>query len=521
MSGNLRQIETDVLICGSGAAGLMCLANLDPALRVVLVSKKETSEGSTNYAQGGVACVIDSEDSFASHIEDTHYAGDGLCDADAVDILVKSGPEAIEQLMKSMSFDKNAKGDLLLGHEGAHSQRRILHAGGDATGQCIQKGLMGSLQRQKLETLEFHRMIRLVVEDGVCCGAILVNDRDGELCQVQCRAVVLASGGYSQIYQETTNPSTSTGDGMSVAFDAGALIQDPEFVQFHPTALFLAGAPRFLISEAVRGEGAILRNAEGEAFMKQVHSMAELAPRDVVSRAIAREMIQHDEGCVFLDLSHLNSDKIYKRFPTIAACCLRFGLDLAKQWIPVRPAAHYTMGGVWTDLQGKTTIDRLYACGEVASVGVHGANRLASNSLLEALVYGRRVAESISGLEAGKVALTEKKLELKASPILDYGDVIRTIRSMMWRRVGVFRKEKNLLRIKKRLLEWSHLPMPDWGLCKESDHMRVLITNALLVTEGAILREESRGAHHRDDFPRRDDQKFKIHTQLSRENFII
>jgi L-aspartate oxidase len=179
------------------------------------------------------------------------------------------------------------------------------------------------------------------------------------------------------------------------------------------------------------------------------------------------------------------------------------------------------MGGVWTDLQGKTTIDRLYACGEVASVGVHGANRLASNSLLEALVYGRRVAESISGLEAGKVALTEKKLELKASPILDYGDVIRTIRSMMWRRVGVFRKEKNLLRIKKRLLEWSHLPMPDWGLCKESDHMRVLITNALLVTEGAILREESRGAHHRDDFPRRDDQKFKIHTQLSRENFII
>jgi L-aspartate oxidase len=379
---------------------------------------------------------------------------------------------------------------------------------------------MKSLKRENLKTMVGFRLVKLVVEANECKGAIVVELESGNLCQIHCRAVVLASGGYSQIYQETTNPVTSTGDGICSAFGVGAVIQDPEFVQFHPTALFLAGAPRFLISEAVRGEGAILRNADGDAFMKSVHSMAELAPRDVVSRAIAREMIRHDEACVFLDLSHLNSEKIYKRFPTIAACCKRFGLDLAKQWIPVRPAAHYTMGGVKTDLWGQTNISRLYACGEVASTGVHGANRLASNSLLEALVFGQRVAESISGLGEGSDAELQADRELRSSPDLDYGDVIRTIRSIMWRRVGVFRNESSLLKVKKRLLEWWHLPMPDWGYGVASDDMRVLITNALLVTEGALRRKESRGAHHRDDFASRDDENFKHHTLLKREELF-
>lgn len=519
MPDKLPQLSTDVLICGSGAAGLMCLRHLDPSLRVMVLCKGEPQEGSTNYAQGGVACVIDPEDSCSSHIEDTHYAGDGLCDEDAVKVLVENGPEAIADLMKVMDFDRDAKGDVLLGHEGAHSHRRILHAGGDATGRCIQTGLMSSLDREGLQLLSEHRLLRLVIEDGECKGAIVVNYATAELLQIQCRVVVLASGGYSQIYQETTNPSTSTGDGMSAAFDAGARITDPEFVQFHPTALFLAGAPRFLISEAVRGEGAILRNADGEAFMKNVHSMAELAPRDVVSRAIAREMINQDESCVFLDLSHLDSEKIYRRFPTIAACCQRFGLDLAKQWIPVRPAAHYTMGGVCTDLWGQTTVPRLYACGEVASTGVHGANRLASNSLLEALVFGKRVAQSISGLEKSQKASKERIKELKDSPELDYGDVIRTVRSLMWRRVGVFRTEAKLVKVRKRLAEWHHLSLPDWGYCAQRDDMRVLITNALLVTEGALRRQESRGAHHRDDYPRRNDEAFRQHTNLSLSDF--
>ena len=497
----------------------MCLSKLDPALQVILVCKREVDEGSTNYAQGGVACVIDSEDSFASHESDTHYAGDGLCDAEAVKVLVRGGPQAMGDLMKLMDFDRNAQGQLLLGHEGAHSHRRILHSGGDATGRGIQLGLLKTLQREKLKVLTFHRLLRLITEDNECRGAVIVDLGSGEQMQIQARAVVLASGGYSQVYQETTNPSTSTGDGICAAFDAGALIRDPEFVQFHPTALFLAGAPRFLISEAVRGEGAILRNAKGEAFMKDVHTMAELAPRDVVSRAIAREMIKHDEGCVFLDLSHLKAAKIYERFPNIAACCKRFGLDLAKQWIPVRPAAHYTMGGVATDLWGQTQIQRLYACGEVASTGVHGANRLASNSLLEALVFGARLAEHIGGLSNGLKADKELNHQPKDVPGLDYEDVIRTIRSMMWRRVGVFRTEEQLKKVRKRLLEWRMLELPDWGFSDASDDMRVLVTNALLITEGALARQESRGSHHRDDFPRRDDEHFGQHTELRLSNF--
>jgi L-aspartate oxidase len=519
MSEKLKQLQTDILIVGSGAAGLMCLSKLDPNLRVILVCKRDIDEGSTNYAQGGVACVIDAEDSFSSHESDTHYAGDGLCDPEAVKVLVRGGPAAMADLMKTMDFDRNKQGQLMLGHEGAHSHRRILHAGGDATGRGIQLGLHKALDRDKLVILPYHRLLRIITEDNECRGAVINDLSSGEQLQVQARAVVLASGGYSQVYQETTNPTTSTGDGMCAAFDAGAIIRDPEFVQFHPTALFLAGAPRFLISEAVRGEGAILRNARGEAFMKDVHSMAELAPRDVVSRAIAREMIKHDEGCVFLDLSHLNASKVTTRFPTIAACCKRFGLDIAKQWIPVRPAAHYTMGGVASDLWGQTNIQRLYVAGEVASTGVHGANRLASNSLLEGLVFGSRIAEHLGGLNEGRKADKEIFFEPKDVPGLDYDDVIRTVRSMMWRKVGVFRTEDQLRKVRKRLMDWKQLELPDWGFSASSDDMRVLVTNALLITEGALARQESRGSHHRDDFPRRDDENFNKHTELSLPSF--
>jgi len=308
---------------------------------------------------------------------------------------------------------------------------------------------------------------------------------------------------------------------MSLAYEAGAEIRDPEFVQFHPTALFLAGAPRFLISEAVRGEGAVLRNASGDAFMKDEHSMGELAPRDVVSRAIVREMIKTDESCVFLDLSHLKPDAIYKRFPNIDAFCKRFGLDIAKQWIPVRPAAHYTMGGVATDLFGRTNIKNLYACGEVASSGVHGANRLASNSLLEALVFGRRVGHHISDLSFGnKQPIFRAKKPRPEILELDYRDLIETIQSQMWRKVGVFRHREGLLKMQKRVKEWMSLEVPSRGVNCDCDAFRVALVNAHLVLEGALKREESRGAHHRADFPRRDDEHFKKHTVLKKSRPI-
>lgn len=518
MSHPKLAFETDVLIVGSGAAGLMCLTELDPALDVAIISKSDLHEGSTNYAQGGIACVVDQEDSFSSHDEDTHYAGDGLCDVEPVKILTREGPAVIESLQDWMSFDKKSDGSLQLGHEGAHSHRRILHAGGDATGACIQKGLIKrAYTRKKKRELENYSLVKLLMSEGKCSGALVRNWQTNELSLIKANTIVLASGGYSKIYRESTNPNTSTGDGMSLAYEAGAEIRDPEFVQFHPTALFIAGAPRFLISEAVRGEGAILRNARGDAFMKEMHSMAELAPRDVVSRAIVHEMIQTEESCVFLDLTHLNSSIINKRFPNISAFCKRFDLNISKQWIPVRPAAHYTMGGVSTNLSGQTNIKNLYACGEIASTGVHGANRLASNSLLEALVFGRRVGKHISGLSfsSKKPSFRAKKPRQEILE-LNYRDLIQTIQSEMWRKVGVFRHQDGLVRMQKRIKEWMSLEVPSRGVNSDCDAFRIALLNAHLVLEGALNREESRGAHHRDDFPRRDDDSYRKHTIIKK-----
>ncbi len=518
MSHPKLAFETDVLIVGSGAAGLMCLTELDPELDVAIISKSDLHEGSTNYAQGGIACVVDEEDSFSSHDEDTHYAGDGLCDVEPVKVLTHEGPAAIESLQNWMSFDKKSDGSLQLGHEGAHSHRRILHAGGDATGACIQKGLIKrASERKKKRVLENYSLVKLLMSEGKCSGALVRNWLTSELSVIKANTIVLASGGYSKIYRESTNPNTSTGDGMSLAYEAGAEIRDPEFVQFHPTALFIAGAPRFLISEAVRGEGAILRNARGDAFMKEMHSMAELAPRDVVSRAIVHEMIQTEESCVFLDLTHLNSSIINKRFPNISAFCKRFDLNISKQWIPVRPAAHYTMGGISTNLSGQTNIKNLYACGEVASTGVHGANRLASNSLLEALVFGRRVGKHISGLSFStkKPSFRAKKPRQEILE-LNYRDLIQTIQSEMWRKVGVFRHQDGLVRMQKRIKEWMSLEVPSRGVNSDCDAFRIALLNAHLVLEGALKREESRGAHHRDDFPRRDDDSYRKHTIIKK-----
>ena len=511
-------LDADVIVMGTGAAGLMCAATLAKKLRVVLLSKTGSDECSTYYAQGGIACVMSPRDSFESHIQDTLYAGDGLCEEAAVRAMVEEGPEIIRELAPGVHFDANSRGDFHLGHEGAHSHRRILHCDGDGTGRSIFKGLLQTVKRRSnVRLLEGHRVVELIVEKGRCQGAVLLQVATGKLLVLRSRFVVCASGGYSQVFQETTNPKTSTGDGLHIACRAGAVVRDPEFTQFHPTALFLAGAPRFLISEAVRGEGAILRNAAGGSFMKDIHDMAELAPRDIVSRAIVREMIKTGESCVFLDLTHLDSKKIYLRFPNIHKVCTSFGIDIARQWVPVRPAAHYTMGGILTDTDGRTTLDGLYACGEAASSGVHGANRLASNSLLEAVVYGRRVGRHINDARHPRASRGPLDIQLAVGSNRDFDveDMIRTIQSLMWRHAGVFRHREMLSKTLKRIQHMSQLPVayddhPHFYL-----NFKSLCTTALLVLQGALLREESRGAHHRSDFPKRNDKLFKKHTLLT------
>lgn len=513
-----QSLTFDVVVLGRGAAGLMAVHSLDPSLKVAVVNKRRVQDCSTFYAQGGIACVMSEKDSFESHLEDTLYAGDGLCHREAVQTMVEDGPSVIEEIADVVSFDANEKGVYYLGHEGAHSHRRILHAGGDAIGKAIQTGLQNKIKnRQNITFFETTRIIDLLMVDGCCRGVYLYEYKTGKILKVTCCAVICATGGYSQLFQETTNPRSSTGDGLVVASMAGADIRDPEFVQFHPTALFLAGAPRFLISEAVRGEGAILRNTSGHAFMKDLHDMAELAPRDVVSRAIVREMIKTGESCVFLDLTNLDSSKIYKRFPNIHSVCLSFGLDITHQWIPIRPAAHYTMGGIKVDTYGRSNVNGFYACGEVASTGVHGANRLASNSLLEALVFGRRTAmhinENVSGSQKTSGQLNYRRGE---DPNFDLEDMVLTIKSLMWKRAGVFRTEEDLLKTRKRMREMAAL---DIGFDTDPHlflNFKSLVHLSLYVLEAAIQRKESRGAHHRADYPKRNDTEFKQSTVLNR-----
>lgn len=515
----MDQLECDVLIVGSGAAGLMCLDQLDPSLNVIIVSKRNINEGSTYYAQGGVACVFSEEDSFESHIEDTLYAGAGLCDEQQVKYLIENGPKAMYALAEFIEFDRDKNNQFKLGKEGAHRHRRILHCDGDATGKAIQLGLLERAKnRDNTRLIEDYRIIKLLCEDNHCWGALAWDHKRHVFVILRSKTIVLASGGYSYVYQETTNPWKSSGDGIALALRAGATIKDMEFTQFHPTALFIAGLPRFLISEAVRGEGAFLRNADGELFMENYHKLKELAPRDVVSRAISQEMVRTNQGCVFLDLSHLPTKKTLKRFPNINATCKSYGLDISKQWIPVRPAAHYTMGGIKVNQQGETGIKNLYACGEVACSGAHGANRLASNSLLEAVVYGKSVAEHINGSLPDKIKNIRVRPRKLVEDKLDLNDIVRTIQSTLWRHVGVYRNKENLTKTYKRLQTWSEMELNLSHNVETYYDFKNICKTALLITKPALLREESRGAHYRSDFTKKDDQNFLKSIELQKQD---
>jgi L-aspartate oxidase len=507
--------ETDFLVIGAGVAGLRAAVELAPAGRVVVLAKREVSDSATQYAQGGIAAALSDEDEIGLHLQDTLNAGDGLCLPEAVKVLVEEGPERIEELIQwGTEFDRDGI-HLAFGREGAHSRNRILHAHGDSTGREILRALYAKAKTlPSISVCEFEFSTDLLVRDNRICGVSLITEK-GNAGAISASAVLLATGGVGQLYRNTTNPPVATGDGVAMAFRAGAEASDMEFIQFHPTALYLRNAPRFLLSEALRGEGAYLRNGELLRFMPKYHEMAELAPRDVVARAIMHELeiSGMKDPVVYLDLTHLDEAHVKSRFPRIHATCLQYNIDIATDLIPIRPAAHYSMGGVRTDLNTKTNLPGLYAAGEAAAVGVHGANRLASNSLLEGLVFGARAGKNM------RDELRKNSSKPEGSPRTAYSngpvdsgteEVVREIQDLLWKDVGIVRTGKRMKQAIERLKELSmRVAHPHTRRSWEAQNLR---TVGLLVARSALAREESRGAHYRTDFPTHNDAKFLKHS---------
>ena len=515
-SAVVADTNTDFLIVGAGIAGLRAAIGLSEAGRVMVATKEALGESNTNYAQGGIAVAMSGDEDVALHLEDTVNAGDGLVNREAARVLVEEGPQRVQELLDwGTGFDRE-NGELMLTREGAHSRNRILHANGDATGAEIGRALLEYARRhENITLLDWTTTVDLIVEDGEVAGAILL-DAAGRTFTVRARSVLLASGGAGQVYSDTTNPSVATGDGIAMAWRAGAEISDIEFYQFHPTALSLPGVGRFLLSEALRGEGAYLRNASGERFMERYHPLLELASRDVVARAITREGLGahgNEQLPVYLDMRHVTGIDLAKRFPGISGFLARHGLNLATDLIPVRPAAHYLMGGVRTDLDGRTSLPRLYAAGEVACTGVHGANRLASNSLLEGLVFGARAAWGMREAKSLSLSMVDKvefKPRFAARPLPDIASRLQHMQQIMWRDAGLLRDIAGLRQARRDLGRNGEqaLPAPQ----RDSIELANLHAVAELIVRSATAREESRGAHYRNDFPQRDDEHFAKHS---------
>lgn len=498
---------TDFLVVGSGVAGLRAAISLAPAGEVTVLTKDRLVESNTEYAQGGVAVALSDDDEIDLHVEDTLIAGAGLCDEQAVRVLAAEGPRYITELIEwGAQFDRE-DGELAFTREAAHSRRRILHAHGDSTGSEIVRALLAHARRQPgIEFLAHATTLSLIVEEGRCTGIRCLLPNEDQQREIRARAVILATGGAGQIYSQTTNPEVATGDGIVMAWEAGAQVSDLEFVQFHPTALALPGAPRFLLSEALRGEGGRLRNLAGEAFMDHYDERAELAPRDIVSRSIHAEMVRTGADHVFLDLTHLDPDFVRQRFPKINQTCLGYGLDMTTQPLPVSPAAHYLMGGVKTDLDGRTTLRGLYAAGEAACTGVHGANRLASNSLLEGLVFGARAgaAAAMDAVGVARPRTSAAPAELAPGSWVIEPALKRQIQDLMWRKVGLIRERSGLTAARDEIDRLaSRIP---------AGRSRNFVQLARLIATAALWREESRGGHFRSDFPTRDDEKWRRHS---------
>lgn len=513
----LPVVDTDVIVIGAGIAGLFTALRASETASVVMITKKSLLDSNTRYAQGGIAAVISEDDSPEYHLHDTLMAGAGLCDREAVDVLVHEGPLGVEHLIQMGTQFDTENGEYALTKEGAHSQRRILHANGDATGFEIVRALSEkAIATPAIEVWDNHFAIDLVTENDVCYGAI-VQKSNGERLFLRGKATVLCSGGAGQLYRYTTNPEVATGDGVAMAYRAGATIRDMEFVQFHPTALCYPGAPRFLISEAVRGEGAYLRNIKGERFMEKYDAQLELAPRDIVARAIVSEMEETKSTFVYIDITHESPEMIKHRFPTIYKYCLAYGLDLTTDWIPVAPAMHYLMGGVQTDLNGETNISRLFACGEVSSTGVHGANRLASNSLSEAIVFGKRIVDRIAMLDdVEQVPDIVYKSERQPHAMQPFVERRLKLQKVMVRYAGLKRQRQGLQRGLEELNRQRAIFDTEL-MEREEFEFANMLTCALLTTTSALYREESRGGHYREDYPQRDDENWNKHTVLNRQ----
>ncbi len=512
----------DFLVLGSGGAGLSYALRVAKYGSVAIVTKKDSAESNTNYAQGGLASVVDKEDRFEDHIEDTLIAGAGLCRPEVVEMVVRSGPDVIRELLDWGARFSNVDGTLDLGREGGHSRKRIVHAA-DRTGKEIERALLSALDKHpNITVMEHHFALELITEhhlgqkvtrhstDTHCYGAYIFDIRSGKVETIRARATLIATGGVGQVYQHTTNPTIATGDGIAMAYRAKAHIANMEFMQFHPTSLNIPEANSFLISEAVRGKGGILRTRDGRTFMGDYDERAELAPRDIVARAIDEELKKTGEDSVYLDVTHIDRDVILEHFPTITETCRKFGVDVTKEWIPVVPAAHYLCGGVLTDIDGRTSISGLFCAGEASCTGLHGANRLASNSLLEAIVFSKRAAMASAEYIQGQS-------ELPAIPDWDDSGTVNAeeaillshnqqeLQKVMWDYVGIVRSNLRLERAFRR----SHLLYEETEdyyqrtrvsvpLCE----LRNIIANAYLIIQCAMKRKESRGLHYTTDYPK-------------------
>jgi len=533
------RVLTDFLIIGSGIAGLSFALKIAKYGSVILITKKKDKESNTNYAQGGIASVIAKSDSVQSHLNDTLKAGAGLCHEQAVKYMVSEGPKAIQQLIDiGVHFSQTKNGFLDLGIEGGHSKKRIVHAK-DFTGQEIERALLHKIKSNpNIQMLENHIAIDLITEHqtvrrdfskGIHCWGVYVLDiENNKVKTILARATILATGGCGQVYLHTSNPSIATGDGIAMAYRAGAKIANLEFMQFHPTILLHRKSNSFLISEAVRGYGAVLRDKNGKTFMNEYDQRAELAPRDIVARAIDSEMKKSGDHCVFLDLTHKDAIKTKARFPNIYQKCLELKIDITSEWIPVVPSAHYMCGGVVVDMNGRTSIDRLFACGETAFTGVHGANRLASNSLLEAVVFSNRAVTQSKKLKMNLKTQIPKILPWNAEGTFNRDEWVyivhdkHVIQSVMWDYVGIVRSNFRLARAWRRLnIIASEVEDFYKKTMVTSDliELRNIATVSLLITQCALMRNESRGLHYNTDFPKRDDEFWKHDTLISKPVF--
>jgi L-aspartate oxidase len=540
-------IKTDFLIIGSGVAGLLAALKLQESGRVLLVTKLALEDGSTDYAQGGIASVTNRDDSFASHVADTLKAGAGLCERGAVDVVVEEGPARVRELIeRGVHFSlRDKSGDepetFSLGLEGGHSHRRILHVA-DHTGRAIHRALIKQVRKSKRITVwENHFAVDLLSSrhyhlgaNDACFGAYVLNRKSGHVQTVLAKATLLATGGAGKTYLYTSNPDVATGDGMAMAFRAGVPLSNMEFVQFHPTCLYHPFAKSFLISEAIRGEGGILKLRNGEAFMKRYSPQKDLAPRDVVARAIDRELKKRGEDCVYLDITHRPAAYLKRRFPDIYTKCREFGVDITKDPIPVVPAAHYFCGGVRVDLFGATDLPRLFAIGEVSYTGLHGANRLASNSLLECVVYAHRAAAkavevATTALPLVRVAAWNPGQARDPDEQVVISQNWDEIRRMMWNYVGIERSDKRLARalhrmemLQKEIQEYYW----DFRVTAELLELRNLAQVAELVIRSSLARQESRGLHYNRDHPRRNDAHWKktstvVHAPRSKNGVAV